>query len=240
MQRGFGRIAQRFPDAIGHQRVQAGAFVHFVEMRQRLALVEHAPVAARAHRRPVHVVQQAFGQVGCRRQILQPLLILDADGVAAEVVGDAQRGDVHLALLEDLRVGQIGLRVAAGAELHAFAVEPGAHLLRFLGAGGEHFGVERRLAEALLEHAGGMQQFIGDDGVVHAHAAFVEDAHDGLVAPQFGGQARAGFLGARRAACRRRADGRGWYRARQACPPSQRRSRSRKKSSVKSSLQSEL
>jgi hypothetical protein len=26
-----------------------------------------------------------------------------------------------------------------------------------------------------------VEQLVGDDGVVHAHAAFVEDAHDGLV-----------------------------------------------------------
>ena len=69
-------------------------------------VVEHAAVGRRLHRRTVHVVQQALDQVGGRREVLQALLILDADGVASEVVGDAQGGDVHLALLQDLVVGQ--------------------------------------------------------------------------------------------------------------------------------------
>ena len=198
VQRGFRRVSQRLPNAIGDQRVQARALVHFVEVRQRVILIEHAPVAARAHRRPVHVVQQAFGQVGSRRQVLQPLLILYADSGAAKVVGDAQRRDVHLALFQGLRVGQLGLGIAAGGEVHALAIQPGAHLARFAVAGRQHFRVERRLAEALLEHAGGMQQLIRDDGVVHAHAAFVEDPQNGLVAPQFGCQAGAGLFRARR------------------------------------------
>ena len=84
------------------------------------------------HRRPVDIVQHAFDQVGRRRQILQALLILDADRVAAEFVGDAQRGDVHLALLEDLGVGQLGLRIRAGVEPHALAVQPLADGLRFV------------------------------------------------------------------------------------------------------------
>ena len=109
------------PDAVGDQPVEAGALVDFVEVRQRLALVEHAAVAASRHRRPVDVVQQALHQVRCRRQVLQALLILDADGVAAEIVGDPHRRDVHLALLEDLIVGQVGLLVRAGDELHALA-----------------------------------------------------------------------------------------------------------------------
>ena len=101
------------PDAIGDQRVQPGAFVHFVEVRQRAARHKARGRRRGVHRRTVDVVQQAFHQVGCRRQVLQALLILDADRVAAEIVGDAQRGDVHLALIQDLRVGQVGFRIRA-------------------------------------------------------------------------------------------------------------------------------
>ena len=64
-------------------------------------------VAARLHRRTIHVVQQPFDQIRCRHQVLQALLILNADRVAAEIVRDAHRGDVHLALHQDLLVGQI-------------------------------------------------------------------------------------------------------------------------------------
>jgi hypothetical protein len=48
--------------------------------------------------------------------------------------------------------------------------------------------VERRLAQALLEDAAGVQGVIGNDGVEHAHASLVEDAKNGLVAPQLGSQ----------------------------------------------------
>jgi hypothetical protein len=41
--------------------------------------------------------------------------------------------------------------------------------------------IERGLREALLVDAQREQELVGDDGVVHAHAAFVEDTHDGLV-----------------------------------------------------------
>ena len=84
-------------------------------MRQRgVPSYSTRPLPRARHRRTVHIIQQALGQVRRRRQVLQALLILDADGVAAEIVGDAQRGDVHLALFENLGVGQVGFGVAAG------------------------------------------------------------------------------------------------------------------------------
>ena len=42
--------------------------------------------------------------------------------------------------------------------------------------------VEGRLGQPLLVHAGREEQFVGNDRVVHAHAALVEDAHDRLAA----------------------------------------------------------
>ena len=198
VQRGLGTETELGPDAIGDQSVQAGALVHFVEMRQRTAFVQHAAVAAGGNRRAVHIVEQAFRQVGGRRQVLQALLILDADHVAAEIVGDAQSGDVHLALIQNLVVGEVGFGIGPGQEVHALGVQPGADTARLLVAHLAHGGVEGGLAQPLLEDAGGMQQFIGDDGVVHAHAAFVENAQDGLVAAQLPRQARAGLFGLRR------------------------------------------
>ena len=108
VQRVFHRLAHRLMNAIGHQSVQPGAFIHFVEMRQRLAFVQHAAAVAAVDRRAIGIVQRSLDQVGCRQQILQSLLVLDADRVAAEIVGDPQGRDVHLALLVDLVVGQIG------------------------------------------------------------------------------------------------------------------------------------
>jgi hypothetical protein len=42
-----------------------------------------------------------------------------------------------------------------------------------------------------------VQQLVGDDGVEHPHAAFIEHPHDGLAAPQIGGQRAADLFGAR-------------------------------------------
>ena len=108
------------PDAIGEDEVEAAALVHFIEVRQRAAGVEFLARGVEGWR-TVYIVEQAFDQVGRGDEVLEALLVLDADGVAAELVGDAQGGDVHLALLEDLRVGEVGLLVGAGDEGDAAA-----------------------------------------------------------------------------------------------------------------------
>ena len=69
--------------------------------------------------------------------------------------------------------------------MHALARPASARTARASASGRAlHLGIQSRLAEPLLEHARGMQQLVGNDGVVHAHAAFVEHAQDGLVALQ--------------------------------------------------------
>ena len=113
------------PDAaIGEQRVEAGAFVHFVEVRRGPGRRRDRPSVRAVDRRAVDVVQQPLGEVGGGREVLQALLILDADRVAAEFVGDSRRGDVHLALVEDLFQSELGLRILAKVERHAFLDEP--------------------------------------------------------------------------------------------------------------------
>src|SRR5262245_25113388 len=94
VQGGLRIVAQLGPDAVGRQGVEPGAFVHFIKMRQRAALVEDAAVAARGDGRPVGVVQQTLSEVRGGREVLQSLLILNADGVAAEIVGNAEGGNV--------------------------------------------------------------------------------------------------------------------------------------------------
>ena len=61
-------------------------------------------------------------------------------------------------------------------------------------ADGAHAVVQRRLAEALLVDAHGVDVLVIEDGVVHAHAALIEDAHDGLLLLHLRGQ-RATQLG---------------------------------------------
>ena len=169
--------------------------VHFVEVGERLAVVEDALAVAGFHRRTLAIVQRAFHQIAGGQQILQALLILDADAVAAEVIRDAHGGDVGFALPEDLRVGQVGGVVRARVELHPVLLEPVVNGARFGVADLRGLVVKRGLAEAFLEHAGRVEQVVGDDGVEHAHATLVEHAHDGLVAPQLGGQRLAELAG---------------------------------------------
>ncbi len=158
VQRVLDRLAHGLVDAIGHQPVQPRTFVDLVEMRQRLAVVQHTAAVAAADRRPVGVVQRAFDQVAGRQQILESLLVLDADRVAAEIVGDAQRGDVHLALQQDLLVGQV-FPAGSGpvSKLHAALVHPVADGGRLVVGGLHGFVIQGRLAEPFLEHAGRVQ-----------------------------------------------------------------------------------
>ncbi len=64
----------------------------------------------------VGIIKEPFHEVGSWGHVLEALLILDADGVAAEVVRYPDRGDVHAGLIENLRVGigSPGLRARCG------------------------------------------------------------------------------------------------------------------------------
>jgi len=59
------------PDAIGKDQVDAGALVCLVEVGQRTAGVEFLARGIE-DRRPLHVVQQAFRQVGCGTRSFRP------------------------------------------------------------------------------------------------------------------------------------------------------------------------
>ncbi len=134
--------------------------------------------------RALDVVEQSFDQVAGWREVLESLLVLDADGSAPELVGEAHSGDVHFALGEHLRLGQIVRFVRAEVEPHPALAQPVVHAARLVVVGCAHAGEERRLAQALLEHARRVQEFVGDDGVVHPHAALVEHPQDRLLTPQ--------------------------------------------------------
>ena len=111
VQRVFDRLAHRLVDAVGHQAVEAGALVHLVEVRQRLARRR-----ARACRRGcVTGGRSALLSVPSTRSLagsrsFRPCWYWMPIVCAAEIVGDPHGGDVHLALREDLVVGQVGLR----------------------------------------------------------------------------------------------------------------------------------
>ena len=108
VQRRLDRLAEAAVDAVGEQGVEAGAFVDLVEVHDRLSLADRLSVGA-SDRRPIVIVEHPLGEVGSRHQVLQALLILDADRLAAEGLGDPGGGDVHPALIQDLRHGELGL-----------------------------------------------------------------------------------------------------------------------------------
>ena len=175
--------------AVGHQAVEPGALVDFVEVRQRLALRTDSRRPSRLRtggRSALFSVPSTRSLAGSRSfspcWYWMPM-------VAAEVVGDPHGGDVHLALLQDLLVGQIRCGVGPGGTSCPRSPSTGGRRRASSSLDLRRFVVQGRLAEAFLEHAGRMEQVVGDDRVEHAHAAFVEHAHDRLVAAQTSRQA---------------------------------------------------
>ena len=151
-------------------------------MREGVARIQLAAVEVNG--RPIDIVQKSFGQIGGGRQIFQPLLILNADGVASELVREPDCGDIHPALVQDLGFRELCGRIVSNIESQPFLHQPIADSLRLAGRNSLHGGVEHRLAEAFLEDTRRMQEFVGDDGVVHTHTALVEHSHDRLVRTQ--------------------------------------------------------
>ncbi len=58
-------------------------------------------------RRPICGIECAFSQIGGGEEVLETLLVLDADRLAAEFVRQAARGDVRPALPEHLLFGEV-------------------------------------------------------------------------------------------------------------------------------------
>jgi hypothetical protein len=181
VQGGFDGLTQSAVQSVGHEGIQSGAFVDFVEVGQRFAGEENASAVARFYRGPVSIVEHALDEVTGRHEILESLLVLNPDAIATEVIGDPNGGDVHPALIQDLAFGQIRRLASTGVEPHPTPDHPIAGGAGFGIGNACGFEVEGGLAEAFLEDAGGMQQFIGNDGVEHAHATLVKHAHDRLV-----------------------------------------------------------
>ena len=183
VQRSLRIEPQLRPYPIRYQRVQTCAFVHLIKMRQRPPRVK-LPSVARENRRTANIIQQTFRQIGRRRQVLEPLLILNPDRIAPKFIGDAKRGDIHLALFQNLIVRKIRLGIRTSHKFHAAFIQPFANSSRFGIRRPLHLGVQCRLTQPLLEHARRMQQLVRNNGVVHPHATFVEHAQNGLVTLQ--------------------------------------------------------
>jgi hypothetical protein len=100
---------------------------------------------------------------------------LDANQVALKVESHASCGNVHFALAEDLLFGEISVGILSNDELDAFLLIPSSHGLGFCVRHLSHRSQQCRLAQSFFVDANGIQQLIIEEGIVHAHAAFVED-----------------------------------------------------------------
>ena len=58
-------------------------------MRQRLAFIQHPRI--NTHRGALSVIEKSLHKVTGRSEIFQPLLVLDADRIAAKLVREPQR-----------------------------------------------------------------------------------------------------------------------------------------------------
>jgi len=143
--------------------------------------VKLSRTVAAADRGPFDVVEQTLGEVARGDRVLEALLVLDANRVQAEVVGDAQGGGVHLELAEQLGLGQFGGLVGAEVERHPGVLQPGVDALGLVVADGLHLGDQGTLRQALLVDAERVDELVIEDGVVHPHTSLVEDAEDGLL-----------------------------------------------------------
>ena len=150
MQRVLRRPSEFYPEAIRGQRVQPGAFVHFVKVRHRLA-GKQLPAIRIPNRRSIDVVQHTLGEIAGRRQILETLLVLNADRGTTELIRNPHGRDVHFALQEHLRLGQVGFLVGPELKFYALFSEPGVNLSGLPIANILHRSEQGRLAQALFE-----------------------------------------------------------------------------------------
>ena len=102
MERVLDRLSQRRVNPLREQTVETRALIHLVEVHEWPPLVEHAGRTLGRDRRSLRVVEHPLDEVARRQEILEPLLILNADQIAAVAIGEPHRGHVHPALEEHL------------------------------------------------------------------------------------------------------------------------------------------
>ncbi len=163
-------------DFFRNERIHAGALIDFIEVHERTVWVKLGACSLGEDRWAFRVVQQAFHPVRRRRHVLEALLVLNADRITTEVRGDANCGDIHPALIDHVVARQFGCRIDAEVEVHALVEQPLQDGLRLVSGHVTHLRDQCGLAEAFLVNTAWVEEFVVDDGVVHAHAAFVEDA----------------------------------------------------------------
>lgn len=185
VQGGFGWLLECGVHALGHEGVDTTALVHFVEVWVGLAF-EDDLAGCVLDRRTVCAVEHTFDEVGSGAEVLEALLILNAEGIATEGVTNAAGSNIHFALLDHLRLGQLGLGVLTEVEVEALIFDEFEDFFGFGLAHILHFSEECGLAELLLVDTGLEEELIRNRGVIHAHAELIENTHDRLVAVEIG------------------------------------------------------
>src|SRR4051812_32837975 len=117
--------------AIRDEAVEPGALVNFIEVDERFTFEQDALSVARSHLGTIAVVQGALNQIAGGQQILQSLLILYANGIAAKVIGQPKRRHIHLALEAHLIAREISGLICPEVKLHAALLQSAEYLVGF-------------------------------------------------------------------------------------------------------------
>ena len=175
------RLPHRFVNAIGHQSIEAGTFIDLIKVWNGFSTKENAFSVTTFDRWTRRIIQSAFNEITRGHQVFEPLLILNTDGGATEIIGDPDGRDIHFALSPDLFIRQIFVVVASRDESEAFLFHPLPHLIRLFVAHLRRFVIQCRLTQPLFVDSSWVEQMVWDDGIEHPHAAFVKDSHNCLV-----------------------------------------------------------
>src|ERR1019366_3398987 len=113
---------QLAPNAVRDQCIQASTFIRLVEVGKGKVLVENALAGDIHDRGPVDIVQKSFREIGSWADVFQSLLILNADGIAAELVCHAERSVVHAhaTFVENTHDGFVTFELAANISAEGF------------------------------------------------------------------------------------------------------------------------
>ena len=141
-------------DTIRHQTVESSAFIHFVEMRNRLPPEKHPLAVTTFYRGSRRVIQRSFHKVAGGHQVFQTLLVLNTNCGTAEIVRDSNCRNIHFALRLNLLVGEVLFVRLPGNKGHPLFLHPCPHFVRFGSGHLSRFVIEGGLTQSLFVDAG--------------------------------------------------------------------------------------
>ena len=135
--------------ALCHEGIESAALVDFVKVWVSFALKDDFTLGI-FDRRPVGAVEHTFDEVGSRAKILEALLVLDADCVAAVGVTNAASGYIHFTLFDHLCLCEAIHTITSEVKIEAFFHDELIDFVGFSFSHGLHLSIECALAELLL------------------------------------------------------------------------------------------